>query len=209
MLNFLDAPAEVDLDGFDIGVAECGGEAPQRRQIPAEQGAQETERSSLVQSIFTQLAADSRLLVPTKWHVLVQRIRAIDPYRTCMQLVCDLERARDIRREYSGGQTVQRVVRLAHHVVLVLKLDDDTNRPKNLFLDNAHVWPRLGKDGRLDPVALRAMSLASEVNLSALLLARVDITHDALSYLPSATVKCPRRRKANVVLDLRDLGTLV
>jgi hypothetical protein len=164
---------------------------------------------SLVQSIFAQLATDARLLVPTKWHVLVQRIRAIDPYRTCMQLVCNLERARDIRREHCGGQTVQRVVRLAHHVVLVLKFDDNTNRPKNFFLDYAHVWPRLGKDGRLDPVTLRAMSLASEVNLSALLLARVDITHDALHCLPSATVKCARKRKANVELDLGDLGTLV
>jgi len=163
------------------------------------------------QKVSDSRRTGARLLVPTKWHVLVKRVRAIDPYRTCMQLVCNLKRACDIRREHRGGQTVQRVVRLAHHVVLVLKLDDDTNRPKNLFLDDAHVWPRFGKDGRLDPVALLAMSLASEVNLSALLLARVDVTHDALHGLPSATilVKYPGKRKANVELDLGDLGTLV
>ena len=148
-------------------------------------GGRRNRRHSLVQSILAQLATDARLLVPTKWHVLVERIRAIDPYRTCTQLVCNLERARDIRREYRSGQTVQRVIRLAHHVVLVLELDDNTNRPKNLFLDDAHVWLRLGKDGRLDPIAFRAMSLASEVNLSALLLARVNITHDTLYFLPS------------------------
>ena len=91
MLNvFLDAPAEVDLDGFDIGVAECGGEVPQRRQIPAEQGAQGTEDTHLFRAYSPKLATDARLLVPTKWHVVVQQIRAIDPYRTCMQLVCHL-----------------------------------------------------------------------------------------------------------------------
>jgi len=100
-----------------------------------------------------------------------------------------LEPARDIFRKYCGCQTVQGVVRLVQHVALIFKLDDDANWPENLFLDDAHVWPRLCEDGRLDPVALRAMSFASEVNLGALLLARINVTHNALHHLPSAIIK--------------------
>jgi hypothetical protein len=53
------------------------------------------------------------------------------------------------------------------------------------------------------------MSLASKVNLGALLLARTDIAHNALHYLPSAIVKYPRERETNVELDLGYLRTLV
>jgi hypothetical protein len=145
-------------------------------------------RHVLVQGVFTQLAPDARLLVPTERHVRVQRVRAVDPHRTCMQQVRKLDCARDIPRKHRRCQTVQAVVCLAQHVFLVLKLDDHANWPEDLLLDDAHVWPRVGKDGWLDPVALRAMSLASKVNLGALLLSRIDITHDALQYLPSEIV---------------------
>ena len=91
-----------------------------------------------------------------------------------------LDPARDILREYGGGQTVQGVVRLAQRVGLVLKLDDDANWPEDLLLDDAHVWLSVGIDRWLDPVALRSMSLASKAHLGALLLARINVTHDAL-----------------------------
>lgn len=168
------------------------------------------QRHPLAQAIFALLATNPGLLVPTKWHVRVKRVGAIDPYRTRMQPVRNLERARDILRKYRGSQTVQRVVRLAQYVVFVLKLDDDANRPENLLLDDAHVWPSVGKDSRLDPVTLRSMLLASEVNFGALLLARIDVTHNALHYLPSATVKYPKRGINERQIGsgtLEDLGT--
>ena len=166
--------------------------------------ATQKQKHSLAQAIFALLAANPGLLVPAKWHVRVIRIRAIDPYRARMQLVRNLDGARDILRKYRGSQTIQRVVRLAQYVVFVLKPDDDANRPENLLLDNAHVWPRLSKDGRLDPEALRAMSLAPEVNLGALLLTRVDITHDALHYLPISNSKISKEgdtRTSNWIWD--------
>ena len=166
------------------------------------------KRHLLVQGVFTQLAPDSRLLESTEWHTRVQQVRAIDPRRTRMQRMRKLNPPRDILREYRGCQTVQAVVCLAQHVFLVLKLDDHANWSEDLFLDDAHVWPRVGKNGWLNPVAFRAMSLASKVNLSALLLARIDITHDTLHF-PSVNVMTREQRKANVKLDLGDLGTLV
>jgi len=172
--------------------------------------AQQKQRHPLAQAIFALLAANPGLLVSTEWHVRVERVRAIDPYRTRMQLVRNLERARDILRKYSGGQTVQRVVCLSQYVVFVLKLDDDANWPENLLLDDAHVWPSVGEDSRLDPVTLFSMPLASKVNLGTFLLTRINVTHNALHYSPSVMIKYPKReRDTNVKLDLGYLRTLV
>ena len=151
-------------------------------------------RHSLAQAIFALFAANPRLLVPAEWHICVIRVRAIHPYRSRMQLVRNLDCASDIPRKYRGGQAIQRVVRLAQYVFFILKLDDDANWPENLFLDDAHVWPSVREDSRLDPEALRSMPLASKVNLSALLLARIDVTHNALHHLLSAIVNYPKRR---------------
>ena len=125
-----------------------------------------------------------------------------------MQRVRKLDPPRDILCEYRGGQTVQAVVCLAQHIFLVLKLDYHANWPEDLLLDDAHVWSRVGKDSWLDPVALRAMSLASKVNPGALLLSRLDVTHDTL-HVSSVNVMTQEERKVNVKLDLGDLGTLV
>jgi hypothetical protein len=170
------------------------------------------QRHPLAQAVFALLATNPGLLVSTEWHVRVKRVRAIDPYRTRMQLVCNLECARDILRKNRGSQTVQRVVRLAQYVGFVLKLDYNANRPENLLLDNAHVWPSVGENSRLDPVTLCSMSPTSKVDLGALLLARIDVAHDALHYFPSANSKISniqRERHTNVELDLGYLRTLV
>ena len=138
----------------------------------------------------------------------MQQVRTIDPHRTRMQRMRKLDPPSDILREYRGGQTVQGVVCLAQHIFLVLKLNDDANWPEDLLLDDAHVWSRVGKDGWLNPVALRAMSLASKVNLGTLFLSRIDVTHDTLHIL-SVNVMTQEERKVNVKVDLGDLGTLV
>ncbi len=68
----------------------------------------------------------------------------------------------------------------------------------------------MGEDGRLDPVTLCAMSLASEVYRSTLLLARIDVTHDPLYYLPSERVERPHREKGERRIGfgrLEDLDT--
>src|SRR5216683_4661408 len=97
-----------------------------------------------------------------------------------MQLVGDLNPARDVIREHRRRQPVKRVVRLAQDVVLVLELDDCTHGPETLLLDDLHVRPRVREDRWLDPIALRSVSLASEVHRCALLYARINVTHDAL-----------------------------
>src|SRR5712671_3957096 len=142
-------------------------------------------KDSLLQGIFSALAPDSGLLVPTERHIWVERVHAIDPGRTGLQFVRDPNPARDVLGEYRGGKAVQGVIRLTDDILLIVKLDDHANWPENLLLDNAHVRPCVGEDGWLDPVALCAVLLASKVHLCALLLARVDVIHDALPKLPS------------------------
>jgi len=74
---------------------------------------------------------------------------------------------------------------------LGLELDDNPNGAKNLLLDDLHMRLDVGKDGRVDIVALRAIFIASEVASSPFLLTRLDIPHN--------TVK----------LELGDLGSLI
>ena len=66
------------------------------------------------------------------------------------------------------------------HTVLVLKLDDNADGAEDLLAHDLHVGLRLGEDGGLDEEALRAEALAAEVDLRALLLARVDVAHNTL-----------------------------
>lgn len=84
-----------------------------------------------------------------------------------------------------------RVIRLPDHVLFILELDHDTDRPEDLFLYNLHFRLDVREDGGLNEVALLAMSLASVVDGGAVLLAGLDVAHDTL------------------VLDVRDLGSLV
>ena len=201
-----DAHAKIDLDSLDISVAKWEEKSPKRSKTPQKWSPR--KRHLLVQGVFTQFTPDARLLESTKWHARVQQVRTIDPGRTRMQRMRKLDPPGDILREYRGGQTVQAVVCLAQHIFFVLKLNDHADWTEDLLLDDAHVWPRVGKDGWLNPVALCAMSLASKVNPGALLLSRIDVTHDTL-HVSSVNVMTQKERKVNVKLDLGDLGTLV
>lgn len=74
----------------------------------------------------------------------------------------------DILGEYGGCQAVSSVVRLLDHILVVLELDDNTDRSKDLLTDNLHVGLAIGKDGGLNEVPFIAMTIATEVACSAI-----------------------------------------
>ena len=91
---------------------------------------------------------------------------------------------------HSSGQAVGRLVGQLDDIRLVLELADGADRPEDLLLHNLHVRANIAKDGRLDKVPLVAVALSANFDGGALLLAGLDVAHDA------------------VVLELADLGSL-
>jgi hypothetical protein len=129
---------------------------------------------------LTALAPGAGLLEAPEWHVRMQRVDAIDPRRSRMQPVCELNPARNILREHRRSEAIEGVVRLSQDILLVVEFYEDTNWSENFLLDDAHVRSRLGEDRWLDPIACGAMLLASKVHLCTVFLTRFDITHDTL-----------------------------
>ena len=73
-----------------------------------------------------------------------------------------------------------RIVGLSDDVFFVMELDDNTDGSENLLPDNLHVGLGVGEDGGLDKVTLIPEPGSSKVDGRALLLARVDVSHDTL-----------------------------
>ena len=132
------------------------------------------------QRVLAELTADTRLLEAAERYLRVKLVDTVDPGGTGVQPVCDLDRALDVLSEDSGGETVHRVVRLVDDVLLVLELDHDADRAEDLLADDAHVWLAVGEDRRLDPVALGTVTVATGSERRTLILARLDVLHDAL-----------------------------
>jgi len=118
--------------------------------------------------------------------------------------VTNLKGSGDVLSEDGSGKAVETVVRLADNILLVFELDDSTNRAEDLLLDDLHFRRgfrenrRLdGSDGRMssdvtrkakgrtyfDEITLVSMTFTTEVDLSTLLLARLDVRHDTLARL--------------------------
>ena len=76
-------------------------------------------------SVLSEFSADTRLLEASERYVGVELVVAVDPDGTGLQLVGDAEGMRDIAREDSGGETVDRVVGDLDQVSLVLPACDD------------------------------------------------------------------------------------
>ena len=150
----------------------------------------------LRQRVLAKLASDTALLVSAERHRGVEVVHAVDPDGAGLEPVGGADGLVEVAGEDGGSETVDGVVRLVDDVVLVLELDDDTDGAEDLLLDNLHVRLDVGEDGRLDEVALGADTGTAVVERRALLLARLDVAHDAL---------CPRVSPAGW-LCARDAG---
>ena len=158
----------------------------------------------LLERVLSQFTADTRLLVSAEWNSVVKRVGTVDlqqsqvskpdskpnrqlkkahPNSPSANLMSHIQRALNIAREHSSSEAVRGVVRLAYDVRVVLELDDDADGPEDLLAHDLHVRLDVREDRRLDEEALAAVAVAAEVHFRTVLLAGVDVGHDALYYL--------------------------
>lgn len=134
----------------------------------------------VVQSIFAQLTADTRLLVTTEWHLVGESVVAVDPDGTGTQFVRHADSGVDILGVYSGRETVVGVVSDSDGFFLVLEFLDRDDRTENLLTGNLHVLGDVGENSGLDEVTLLAVAVTSGGDGSTLLLASVDVLHNTV-----------------------------
>ena len=134
----------------------------------------------VLESVLSQLPSDTRLLVATERNLRVKLVGAVDPGGTGAQLLARPEGTVDVLGEDGGGKTVDGVVGLANDVLIVIKLDDNTNGAEDLLLDDLNVVLDIGEDGGLDVVALVAETLTTKVYGGTLLFARLDVIQNTL-----------------------------
>ena len=114
----------------------------------------------------------------------------VDPDGTGLEGVADADARVEIAGVDGGGKTIGGLVAQLDDLLLILELGDGADGAENLLLHDLHVVADVGEDGGLDKVALVAVAVAANLDGGALLLAALDVAHDA------------------VKLDLADLGAL-
>lgn len=89
-----------------------------------------------------------------------------------------------------SSKAIGRLVAQLDNFLLILEFGDGADRAENFLLHDLHIGVDIAKDGGLDEVPLVTVALTTDLNGGALVLARLDVAHDA------------------VVLELADLRTL-
>ena len=133
-----------------------------------------------MQRVLAQLPSNTALLEPTKRHIRMQLVHAVNPRRTRLESVGRLDCPIQVLREHGCSKTVHRVVGQSDHVFLVFEFNDHTNGTENFFLDDLHVRGSVGENGRLDEVAFGPFTFTADLDLGTGVLARLDVAHDAL-----------------------------
>jgi len=171
------------------------------------------------------------LLETTKRDVDVQRVGTVDPDRSSVQFVASLQGLIDVFGEDGSGKAVQGVIRLADNIFRVLKLDDSTNRAKDLLLDDLHIRSGFrenrglnGSDVRIssdvtrdakgwtyfDEVTLASKTFTTDVDFGTVLLARLDVRHDTLARLRTIIFVVEKGGgRTYIKSDFRDLWSLI
>lgn len=150
-----------------------------------EEGVTETDRHGLGLGIVGQgslakLAADSGLLVSTEWNLVVQHVVAVDPDGTGVNSIGNPNSGVKVAGVDSGSKTVSRVVASLNSVLNSIELGDGANWTKDLLLHDLHIWSDVGENGWLDEVSLITETLTTDLNLSALSLAVLNVLHDSV-----------------------------
>ncbi len=170
----------------------------------------------VVESSLAELAANSRLLEPTKGNRVVNHVvlrgdvlvnsevlkqlgmpwadwsrvscwtagnkktYAVDPDGTGLEGVADADAGVEVLGVDGGGETVGGLVTELDGLLLSGELGDGADGAENLLLHNLHVGADVGEDGGLDEVALVAVALTTSLDLGTLVLAGLDVAHDAV-----------------------------
>lgn len=104
----------------------------------------------------------------------------VDPDGARLQPVADADGRVEVLCVDRRGKAVRGVVAELDGILLGLELRNGADGAENLLLHDLHVLRHVGKDGGLDEVALVAVALTTRHHSRALLLARLDVAHDAL-----------------------------
>ena len=150
-----------------------------------EESITETDRHGLGLSVvgqgsLSELATDSGLLVATEWNLVVQHVVAVNPDGTGIDAVGDLDSGVQVVGVDSSSQSVSGVVTSLDRILNGIELSDRANWTKDLLLHDLHVWSDVGENGWLDEVSLITQTLTTNLNLSALLLAVLNVLHDSV-----------------------------
>ena len=111
---------------------------------------------------------------------MVEHVVLVDPNGAGAEGVADADGGVEAGGVDGGGEAVGRRVAEADAVGFVFELGDGADGAEDFFLHDLHVFRHAGEDGRLDEVALFAVALAADFDLSAFFPAGVDVAAFAL-----------------------------
>lgn len=137
--------------------------------------------SVVVKRSLSELTANTRLLVTTEGHLVVQSVVAVDPNGTRLERVGDLNGGVEVGGVDGGGETVGGRVTDADGLLLGLELGDGAHGAEDLLLHDLHVFSDVGEDGGLDEETLVTLAVATGLDLGACILAGLDVAVIELS----------------------------
>lgn len=100
------------------------------------------------------------------------------PNHSSLDFACNTVSTDDILGEHGRAQTVLCVVRLLDHLIFGLERLDHDERSKDFLPRSLHVVLGVGKDSRVDEVALLIRDLAAQDQSGSLGLGRFDVAQD-------------------------------
>ncbi len=118
---------------------------------------------------------NTAFLVSTKWQSVVQHVILINPDSTSFQSVADADGGVQAAGVDGRGETVGGPVADADGVFFRLEFGDGADRAKDFFLHDLHVLADAREDGGLDEVAFLAVTLTTDFDFGAFLLALFNI----------------------------------
>lgn len=137
-----------------------------------------------LQTGFSQLSSNPRLLHATKRNSEIAILTRVDPNHTRLNLPRHTMSLDNIPRENRRSQAVRRIIRQLQRVLLRLKLHQHHKRPENFFLENLHLLIHVCENGWSDeetfPVSDVLVRFAAESERRAFGLAGGDVGQHAV-----------------------------
>ncbi|KAH3665294.1 hypothetical protein OGATHE_004110 [Ogataea polymorpha] len=133
-----------------------------------------------LEDLRAHLSAYTTLLVATKWHGGVEVVVGVDPHRTSLESVGDVDGLVDVLSVHTRAQTELGVVGLLNDLVDALEWQNNGHRTENLLLGQLAVLRNVVEHGRFDKVALGADSVASGEQLETGLLSDLNVLEHLL-----------------------------
>jgi hypothetical protein len=163
-------------------------------QVPGQVNVHSLDACVVCKGVFTKLATDTRLLVPTERQLRVEGVVVVHPNCPSMQPVCSRDGSRNISREDRGSQAIlikrlsenqsfgtrsthHRVISYSNNLILIGEHGHDHDGTKYFFLNDRGCMFCISKDGWLDKVPLGALPFSSKQDLCATFLSSLNITY--------------------------------